>query len=924
MSDAPRPEFALALLTRVRAALAARYDVGETIGEGASAVVFAARDLKFHREVAIKVLRPDIVAAGGERRFLREIELAGRLSHPNIVPLFDADSVDALVYYAMPRIDGQSLRARLRRESQLPVEDALRIARDVAAALQYAHARGILHRDVKPGNILLTHKTAALADFGLARVLADAPISRDTASGLTVGTAEYMSPEQAEAAPLDGRTDQYSLGCVLYEMLVGDPPFSGHSPHAVRARHRLDPPPSIRAVRPSTPAFLEDVVNRMLQKIPADRFEDMGAVVEALSHVSGTDVRPNTPTQAVSVGAGRPRRSWWPVALVLAFVGAIAAVASWKVLGGTSSTVPQTGRMVFRGVENRTRDPELDAATLLFESGLRQSPRWHVLDPGEIASALEEMRLPATGGFALTDTTAREVAWRRRSALVVAGVLERFDTTFTLRIAMDAVGDRPTDQRQSWSRAFVTDSKEHIPEIVDSATRWVRSELGEAEAELAHSAINVRQATTSSWQALDAYSKAVTLNGAGQWKEAIAQLERAVQLDPEFALAYAKLGDVYNFIDMARAVPYWERALALARRLRLTTNERLAISTQLDLDGGRAQRALEGFRLWSKSYPQEYRARFGLAMSLRNLGRTTEAIEVLRMMLAADSTDALARSRLAECFLLAQEWDSAGVHLSRLRSHPKVFWRGVYDDYAGRRALLMGDTILSARLFSDMTHSGHPYWESLAYSNLASRAAEAGAAETAFGYLEEGARYDRRVLGAESPVFAHQLAMKLLGRAYLRYKSGKSAECIALSNDAIAMSRDPRWLLRAGTLLARCGDIPAALRIAGDSTLRGALPLFVIARERVSGEAALASGDTAAALRSFRIASALELPTAEREYLARALAITGNAPGAIALYGAIEKSPAAAYLNDDGALLLPGLVADARAAAIRLRRALSR
>ena len=204
------------------------------------AVVFLAEDLKHHRLVAVKLLKPELSAVLGSERFLREIEIAATLQHPHILPLYDSGQADGLLYYVMPFAEGESLRQRLAREQQLPLDTALRITREVGGALQYAHEHGVVHRDIKPENIMLSGGQAVVADFGIARALHAADADQLTLSGMVVGTPQYMSPEQAGGAVVDGRSDQYSLACTLYEMLIGQPPFTGPSSQAVIARHSLE------------------------------------------------------------------------------------------------------------------------------------------------------------------------------------------------------------------------------------------------------------------------------------------------------------------------------------------------------------------------------------------------------------------------------------------------------------------------------------------------------------------------------------------------------------------------------------------------------------------------------------------------------------------------------------------------------------
>jgi len=265
-------------------ALAGRYAIEREIGRGGMATVYLAEDVKHSRKVAIKVLRPELTESVGADRFLQEIRTTANLRHPHIVPLYDSGEAAGSLFYVMPYVMGESLEQRLERERQLSVDEAVRISSQVADALGYAHEQGLLHRDVKPGNIMLERGHAVVTDFGIARAVSAAGGDRLTRAGLAVGTPAYMSAEQASGDDrLDWRSDMYSLACVTYEMLAGQPPFSGPTPASVMARHTLDPVPPLTTVRPGIPAHVARAVERALAKIPADRFATMAEWAGALS-----------------------------------------------------------------------------------------------------------------------------------------------------------------------------------------------------------------------------------------------------------------------------------------------------------------------------------------------------------------------------------------------------------------------------------------------------------------------------------------------------------------------------------------------------------------------------------------------------------------------------------------------------------------
>jgi len=267
--------------------------------------VYLARDQRYDKHVAIKVLNPELSAALGQERFLREIAIVAHLNHPHILPLLDSGEANGSLFYVMPYVAGESLRHRLRRETQLPIADALAIARDVAGALDYAHREGFVHRDIKPENILMSEGLAIVADFGIARAITlAADDDRITQTGVSPGTPPYMSPEQASNGSVDGRSDIYALGCVLYEMLAGQPPFSGPTTQAILARHLADPVPSLRTVRKTVPVGVEQAVLKSLEKVPADRFSTAGEFAETLASPKAEPSGPDWVKLGIQIAAG--------------------------------------------------------------------------------------------------------------------------------------------------------------------------------------------------------------------------------------------------------------------------------------------------------------------------------------------------------------------------------------------------------------------------------------------------------------------------------------------------------------------------------------------------------------------------------------------------------------------------------------------
>ncbi|MHC4109355.1 MAG: protein kinase domain-containing protein, partial [Planctomycetota bacterium] len=349
-------------------ALADRYRIERELGRGGMATVYLAEDLKHHRQVAIKVLKPELTASLGAERFLREITIAAKLHHPNILMLIDSGDADGFLYYVMPYVEGESLRDRLTREPQLPLDEAVAIARDVAEGLDHAHAQDIVHRDIKPENILFD---SGRTDFGVARAVTTAGGEKLTETGIAIGTPHYMSPEQASgAAAIDSRADIYALGCVVYEMLGGDPPFTGSTPQAILSRQVMDTVPNLRAIRRAVAPATQAVIEKALEKSPADRFgtaEEFGSALRT-SLTGEWVVGPPPP------GAWYRRPVTWVAAVGLIAMGLTAGVVSM-----TAGPDIVAHRVAVAPFVNQTGDPSHDRlgvaaadrlATMLAEADL--------------------------------------------------------------------------------------------------------------------------------------------------------------------------------------------------------------------------------------------------------------------------------------------------------------------------------------------------------------------------------------------------------------------------------------------------------------------------------------------------------------------------------------------------------------------------
>ena len=328
------------ITARLSTALADRYAIQEEIGAGGMATVYLAHDVKHDRKVAVKVLRPELAAVLGAERFVQEIKTTANLQHPHILPLFDSGEADGFLYYVMPFIDGETLRDKLNRETQLGIDEAVRITTEVADALDYAHRQGVIHRDIKPENILLNDGRPMVADFGIALAVSAAAGGRMTETGLSLGTPHYMSPEQATAErDLTNRSDIYSLACVLYEMLTGEPPHTGASAQAIAMKIVMDEARPVTELRKSVPPHVAAATTNALEKLPADRFATAKGFAEALTNPAFT-LRLTQPQRREAAPSGNP----WKV--VSAILGVLALVLGLTtLLSGGGNEIPTGGKI---------------------------------------------------------------------------------------------------------------------------------------------------------------------------------------------------------------------------------------------------------------------------------------------------------------------------------------------------------------------------------------------------------------------------------------------------------------------------------------------------------------------------------------------------------------------------------------------------
>jgi serine/threonine-protein kinase len=726
----------MGLLASLTTALAGRYRVERELGAGGMATVYRAHDGKHGRDVAIKVLRPALAHAVGADRFHREIATTAILRHPHILPLYDSGEAGGLLYYVMPLVEGESLRDRLARDGRLPVDEALRIAREVADALGYAHERGIAHRDVKPENILLERGHAVVADFGIARAVAETGSERLTQTGFAVGTPLYMSPEQAVGEPnLDGRSDLYSLGCVLHEMLTGKPPFTGATVAAITQQHLVAEPPRVTAARPEVTPSVERAIVRALAKDPADRPWPASRFVDALT---SADAMSDVPTRRT--GSSMARRGPMLVAAALALL----AAGAWGLARVRASGTPANataaapiGRIAVIPLDNQTGD----TAQRFFADGMTREVIGVLADAG-----VRVLGFRAVAPYRGSAKPVREIAGDLGVDAIVSGAVLRGGDVVTLSAELiDARSDETL-----WSRTFERAAADVMTlqrEVAREIARGIRAGLTPDQTQRLAA---TRQADPRAYAQYLLGQEAAALRTADGLRRAIDHLGRSLRIDSTYAPAWAalaiahayaliyqtaprdsaygttmraadraialdpSLGDAWFARGVARLHERWDFAGAYAdfdsADARPSSPLGVAMAVWGLWESGDHERMMNRARALADQEPTTAQWRSDLAWGLWSAGRAGEAITAARAGIAADTA-------FYEVFdILSLALASGGRHAAADSAHRRAarvaggdYWvRQVNDgflaayrgDAAGiRRALrsLDGDPRLSHR-----------------------------------------------------------------------------------------------------------------------------------------------------------------------------------------------------------------------------------
>jgi eukaryotic-like serine/threonine-protein kinase len=662
-------------------ALQGRYTFQHALARGGMATVYLARDLRHHRSVAIKVLRPELATAIGVERFEQEIRTVARLTHPQILPLFDSGAAGGMLFYVMPYIEGGTLRDRLDRERQLPIDDAVRIGCDVAEALAYAHNKGVIHRDIKPENVMFSAGRVVVADLGIARALTEAQADRLTPTGVAIGTPAYMSPEQALGdCRIDNRTDIYSLGCVIYEMLTGSAPFSGSTPRAVMARHSVDVVPPIRSVRATVPDGLERVVLKALAKAPVDRFATAGEFAEALRTPETLQDDGEDESIAVLPFANLstdPDTEYFSDGMTEEIIDTLARIPGLRVAARTSS-------FAFRGraVDLAEIGAKLKVTTVLEGSVRRSGNRLRIT--AQLIKVADGFHLwserydrDMTDVFAIQEEIAQAISkrltlkerffdfnisgdfhlpsGRREDELTVTPPTRNLDAYHLYLKGRYYWARRGLGLKQAldcFSQALALDPNYAAAHagLADTWTLLGIHGLVPASQVLPPARAAIQRALELAPDLAEAHCAAGTLKLAFEWDwvGASRDLRRAIELNPRNIAAHYWLAVLLGLVENR-----FEEGLLHARRaveLDPLAGIPLAQLGIVLIAAGRYDEAIEVVRRGCELSPAMYVSFLYLGVTYNHLGRTEEAIKVLDAAAAMSGRAPVTLAALAVCF----------------------------------------------------------------------------------------------------------------------------------------------------------------------------------------------------------------------------------------------------------------------------------
>jgi serine/threonine protein kinase len=856
-----------------------RYRVLELLGSGGMGEVYRVHDDLLNEPAALKTLQPDLANDEGFlRRFQKEIQLARKVTHTNVCRLFEA-GVHALPnrppvhFFTMELLEGETLAAKIRRQGRLSLTEALPLIRQMAAALEAAHEAGIIHGDFKSGNVIIAGGRAVITDFGLA-MRAFATVSPVTtrpvaAPSALAGTIAYMSPEQLAEGVITPASDIYSFGIVLYEMATGQLPFDGKHVIQSAVQRATGEAARARSLAPDIDPRWETAIDRCLKHNPEERWASMAEVAGVFRTEGRSQPERSRPRLRV-------RRAGWVLASLIAILAALFLFISRLAYRG----LEEGSMIVLAPTINASGEQRFDGIGTALKASLEQSSRFTLWDSNRLNDVLRRMRRKPENE--LTAAGWREVAFRENSPFLVFSTLSRLGAGYAMTIHCEMIGAAPDPPVRAWDHTITASGPNGLFEAVHAAASWIRTTAGENDTELSSHNRLPQDITSSSWEALESFATAERLSRIESPAVVTPLFRRAVQLDPQFAMALMRLGDILNSQRNAEeGYRYWREAVEQTRTQRLSDHERLSIESRYLLEIGDTASAEPVLREWVSKYPNDPRPAELLVAGLLSLGRYPEALTLGRQHRQRFGPSLFVTARLIEALAMSRRLDQLEPELNILKELPAPIWE---LRFRGAASAVREDYASAEAAFRQLANQVTGEEASRATSLLAALAAERDDLSLAASLLETGITHDRE---AGEHGLASQKASAL---AFIENVRGNRESARAWALEATAMLLSPQTVMQSVSVLARQAFQKDAERLAARMPY-GEGPRYESTVLRMRGEILASQGkyDDAIELmeRAARKASSLR----PKEYLARVLALSGQHERARLVYSELVNTP---------------------------------
>jgi tetratricopeptide (TPR) repeat protein len=866
--------------------VATRYQIVRLLGIGGMGEVYAAFDQEIQGLIALKTLRASTAKDGAvPARLAQEVQTAWRVTHPNVCRVYNLERHGDLVFLTMQLLEGETLSERLKR-GPIPEAEAWPLIEQMSDGLCAAHAAGIVHRDFKPGNVILVADHAVITDFGLARFrdplrLGAGSVSTD---GAVIGTLPYMPPEVLGGQPAAAAADIYALGVTMYEMATGKVPFEGNA-LASAVKRAMEDPVSPRKLNPAISRRWEKHILRCLDRDPNAR---------PLLPVHGRHLLPQLPR------VGRLTRR---AALGALLVGA-GGVAVWRAY----APGPQHpgAFILISDFESAAPSEDVAAVAAAFRQQLAQSPFLNTLPRSRIETTLRYMNRDSS--VPIPADVSREVAWRSGTPLVLFASVGAMGGGYALNLKMEWTGREPQRPRFTRVETFEASSRPAMLAAVQEAARWVRTVAGEPGPSVASADRPPEDVSSPSWEALIAFGKAESLQARHQTQLAMNHYVEAVAKDPDFALAHVRMGDLYGILRRPEESAAEHRAaLAAAGRRRISRREELRLRGMGAFDTGEYVEADRFFEIWSREFPNDPLGYFYRVEPLVSSGRAAEALHNLSIAESLDPHEFNIPLYMGFTLLAMEQAAKAEERAVRLEQMGEPRYAGWVR---GSAAFLAGRFDEAVQRFFNLRQDSEWLWRRIGLLAEANIRAELGYADQALELLESGTR------AAEAAGETLVAADCHVASCWLHLRAGRRADCRAEALRAARLSTGGLHLMRAGTALARSGDVEDAARLLSHMPAEPSTRKELVNRLRLEGETALAQNRPDRATPLLEKAGSLEPLMSDHEYLAYAYRTTRRLGEALAVYQRIAALPG--YLWRQPQRMLPGFWADSVAAALQL------